>query len=125
MNQLSIIGAVIVTLALISYAIAIISEQRSSIISKKVLFFLTFGVILDITATLFMILGSTNSPFTFHGFIGYSALAAMLIDCILIWRAVNHKGLNSSTPRKLHIYSRYAFVWWIIAYITGSLLVAI
>lgn len=119
------IGAVIVTVALASYAIAIITEQRKSLINKKVLIFLTLGVILDITATTFMILGSTNSPFTFHGFIGYSALAVMLFDCILIWRRARRVGLNKVTPHSLHLYSRYAFIWWVVAYITGSLLVAL
>ena len=125
MNQLSLIGAIIVTLALTFYAIAIITEQRSSIISRKVLIFLTTGVILDIAATTFMILGSTNSPFTIHGFLGYSALAAMLTDCILTWRAARINGLNSTTPAKLHTYSKYAFSWWVIAFITGGLLVAL
>lgn len=119
------IGAIVVVFALVSYAIAIITEQRKSIITKQVLIFLTLGVILDITATTFMILGSTNSPFTLHGFIGYSALVAMLTDCILIWRKARRVGIDAKVPRKLHLFSRYAFAWWVIAFITGGLLVAL
>ena len=66
MNTLSTIGATIVTLALISYSIGIISEQVSKKIIPRVLIFITLGVVLDVTATVFMILGSTNSPFTYH-----------------------------------------------------------
>ena len=123
MKTISMIGAAIVTLALISYGIGIFSEQRKKIISRKVLVFLTAGVVLDISATICMIIGSQNTPFTLHGFLGYSALLAMLTDLVLIWRSRMRNGINSPVSRKLHLYSRYAYMWWIIAYITGSLLV--
>lgn len=125
MKIISMIGAAIVTLALVSYGIGIVEEQRRKIISRKVLIFLTSGVILDITATICMIIGSQNTPFTLHGFLGYSALTGMLVDLILIWRLKIKNGLNSSVSRNLHIYSRYAYLWWIVAYITGSLLVMV
>jgi len=70
-----------------------------------------------------MILGSTNSPFTLHGFLGYSALLAMLIDVIMIWSFYKRNGSKIEVPRKLHRYTLYAYSWWVIAYITGSLLV--
>jgi len=122
MNTLSIIGATIVTLALISYSIGIISEQLKRKIIPRVLIFITLGVILDVTATVFMILGSKNSPFTAHGFIGYSALFVMLIELIRIWKTYNSSGMNAEVPRGLHLYSRVAYVWWVVAYITGSLI---
>ena len=122
MNTLSIIGATIVTLALISYSIGIISEQFKKKIIPRVLIFITLGVILDITATAFMILGSKNSPYTIHGFIGYSALFLMLIELVRIWRSYNKLGMGADVPKGVHLYSRYAYIWWVIAYITGSLI---
>ena len=122
MNTLSIIGAIIVTLALISYSIGIITEQLKKQLIPRVLIFLTAGVILDITATAFMILGSRNSPFTIHGIIGYSALLVMVIELIRIWRLYSNAGINVPVPSGLHQYSRYAYAWWVIAYITGSLI---
>ena len=122
MNALSITGATIVTLALISYSIGIISEQVKRKIIPRVLIFITLGVVLDVTATIFMILGSKNSPFTIHGFVGYSALFVMLIEVVKIWRTYNKSGINTEVPKGLHIYSRYAYIWWVIAYITGSLI---
>jgi hypothetical protein len=113
-----------VTFALLSYTIGIITEQRKRRITKVVLAFLTIGVTLDITATACMIIGSENSPFTPHGILGYSSLAAMLMDTILIWRFRLSQGPNSSVPRWLHLYSRIAYSWWVLAYITGGLLVA-
>ena len=125
MNSLLIAGSVIVTIALIFYSIGILTEQIKRVISSNVLVFVTLGIVFDITATIFMIAGSPNSPFTFHGFLGYSALAVMLIDVILIWNLKHKRGINTAVPGKLHIYSRYAYIWWVIAYITGGLLVMI
>ena len=122
MNALSFTGATIVTLALISYGIGIISEQVKRKIIPRVLIFITLGVVLDITATIFMILGSKNSPFTLHGFIGYSALVVMMIELVKIWRAYNKSGMRSDVPKGLHLYSRYAYIWWVIAYISGTLI---
>jgi len=122
MNTLSIIGATIVTLALISYSIGIITEQVKKKLIPRVLIFITLGVILDITATAFMILGSKNSPFTPHGFIGYSALFLMLIELVRIWQTYNKLGMNADVPKGVHLYSRYAYIWWVVAYITGSLI---
>jgi len=122
MNTLSIIGATIVTLALISYSIGIITEQVKKTLIPRVLIFINLGVVLDITATVFMILGSKNSPFTPHGFIGYSALFLMLIELVRIWKTYNKLGMNAEVPRGVHLYSRYAYIWWVVAYITGSLI---
>ncbi len=125
MNQYSMIGAGIVIFALLSYSLSIITEQRKKLITPFVLRFLTIGIVLDITATTFMIIGTSNSAFTLHGVLGYSSLAGMLIDTVLIWRF--HKASNPGTivPKGLHLYSRYAYGWWVIAFITGLMLVVL
>lgn len=125
MNILLQTGTIIVFFALISYSIGVITEQRSKILSQKALLFLTMGVLLDIIATTFMILGSSKGGFTLHGFIGYSSLLGMLIDTILWWRLRIKSGVNSEIPKAIHLYSRYAYIWWVLAFITGGLLVAI
>ncbi|HPG33026.1 MAG TPA: hypothetical protein PLM34_04180 [Lentimicrobium sp.] len=125
MNPILTAGVIIVNLALVFYSVAIITEQRRKIVTPFVLTFLTAGVILDITATACMIIGSANSFITFHGVIGYLALAAMLIDAILLWKLkLSAKGPVQVTS-KLHRYSRYAYIWWVIAYITGAVIVAL
>ncbi len=124
MKTILVVGSVIVTFALLSYTIGVITEQRKRVITNIVLAFLTIGVTLDITATACMIIGSENSPFTPHGILGYSSLAAMLTDTILIWRFRLANGASSPVPRWLHLYSRIAYSWWVLAYITGGLLVA-
>ena len=86
MKPLAMFAASVVTLALISYSIAILTEQRKKLVINRVLIFLTMGVVLDISATIMMIIVSENSPFTIHGILGYSSLTLMLIDAILLWR---------------------------------------
>ena len=125
MNPVLAAGTKIVFLALFSYTAFIILEQRKQLITKKVLFFLTLGLILDITATMLMIAGSSSSLFTLHGFIGYSALAVMFAETILIWRFYIVKPEQTKVTKILHQYSRYAYMWWVIAFITGVILVAI
>jgi hypothetical protein len=125
MNPLALTGVIIVQSALVCYSIAIITEQRKHIITRSVLTFLTLGVLLDITATAFMILGSSNGPFTLHGILGYSSLAGMFTDAILVWRFYRKHPAGTKVTHGIHRYSLGAYLWWIAAYITGALLVAL
>jgi len=123
MSHYSMIGAGIVIFALLSYSLSIITEQRKRLVTPFVLRFLTIGIVLDVTATIFMIIGSKSSAFTLHGILGYSSLAGMLIDTILIWRFYLGSTPETLVPAKLHMYSRLAYGWWVIAFITGLMLV--
>ena len=125
MKVFSIIGSVVVTLALISYSIGFFKEQRRRQITPDVLLHFTIGVILDISATILMILGSTQGGVTFHGFIGYSSLLGMTIDTLLLWRYKPRNGAVQTANKILNIYTRCAYIWWVAAYITGALLVAL
>ena len=125
MKPVLLAGTIIVNFALISYSIAIITEQRKKVVNNTVLSFLTVGVLFDIVATVCMIIGSESSPFTLHGIMGYSSLTGMLIDCILIWRFRLRHGPAVLVNRRLHMYSRLAYFWWVLAYITGAILIAI
>ena len=124
MNPLSKTGATIVVFALLAYTVAVAGEQRRRRLAPQVLAFLTIGVLLDVTATIFMILGSSKGAFTLHGLLGYSSLAAMIIDTLLVWRLASAAGPNAAVPRGLHLYTRLAYLWWVAAFITGGLLVA-
>ena len=123
MLPLAKIAATVVTLALISYSVAILTEQKKRKVINLVLIFLTLGVMLDIGATTMMIIVSENSPFTIHGILGYSSLTLMVIDAILLWRFRMKKGAAEKVSRPIHLYSRIAYIWWVAAYITGTLMV--
>lgn len=119
MNPTIVKAVIVVTFALLFYSIGVITEQRKKSITKFVLAFLTLGVVLDITSTVLMIMGS--SGITYHGFIGWSALSVMLIDAILIWRYWL-KNKSAAVSRGLNLYTRYAYGWWVVAYIAGAII---
>jgi len=125
MKIYSMIGSLVVTLALVFYSIGFAKEQRRKVVNSPILLFFTLGVLLDITATVLMILGSSNGMLTLHGFIGYSALLGMCIDAYLLWRHNLKNGPTVSVSRKLNIYSRIVYIWWVSAFITGGVLAAL
>ena len=123
MKPILMVGSTVVTLALIFYSIAIITEQRKKIVNNFILTFLVIGVVFDICATAMMVIGSSQSGITIHGLLGYSALAVMLIDAILLVRLKSKEGDGVEVPKSLHLYSRIAYSWWVVAFITGTVLV--
>ena len=98
MNPILITGTIIVTFALLFYSISVITEQRKKTLTSFVLTTRTIGVVLDVTATAFMIAGSRKIPFTFHGLLGYSALAGMLVDTVLAWRFAKSQKQQAVSP---------------------------
>jgi hypothetical protein len=124
MKTASMIGSMIVTIALIFYSVGFAKGNRKKLVNSQVLFFYSIGVSLDITATIFMIIGSSKGLLTLHGIIGYSALLGMLTDTIFLWTHKIKKGTELKVSRFVQLYSRVTYSWWIVAYITGGLLVA-
>jgi hypothetical protein len=122
MKPITIFAVTVVNLALIAYGVGIVTEQRTKRVTARALFWLRLGVVLDIVATSAMILGSSSGPFTAHGFVGYSALAVMMSETALAWRHRSQRG-DAYVPGWLHVYSRFAYGWWVVAYFTGAWLV--
>ena len=122
MSPILIAGTIIVNLALVFYSVGIFIEQRRRRVTRVVVGFLTAGVVFDVVATGFMIAGSSSGPFTAHGLLGFSSLAAMLLETGFAWRHRLRHG-EDEVPVWLHRYSRVAYSWWIVAYITGAILV--
>ncbi len=125
MKVVSMIGAMIVTFALTFYTIGFLKERKLKLVTSKVLLFYTLGISLDITATVLMIIGSSKGMLTLHGFIGYSSLLGMLADTYLLWKYNLNNGAEREVSRGLHLYSRIAYTWWVMAYITGGMLVMV
>jgi hypothetical protein len=125
MNPLLKTGAAIVAFAFVSYTVAVVDEQRRRRIAPHALGLLTLGVLLDVTATIFMILGSSKDPFTLHGLLGYSSLVAMIVATVLMWRLAAHAGVGAPVPRGLHLFTRAAYFWWATVFAIEGLLAAI
>lgn len=123
MSLLAITGAFIITLSLLMYGIGSIFIQRFGLITKTSIGFLVFGLIFDIVATILMIAGSCNSAFTLHGILGYSAFFMMLAYVIFVIRLYLKNGGEVIIDKKIEIYTKIAYGFWVIAYFTGSLIV--
>ncbi len=123
MDPLLLVGTRIVILALIAYSVAGYLLYKKKTAANIVLFFQSTGLFFDIAATALMILGSTNTPFSVHGFLGYSALIGMVIETTKLWRFRSKNGKEYPVSLGFHLYSKLALFWWVTAFVVGALLV--
>ena len=119
MPKITIAGIVFVHIALILYTLFIIFESRKQKTTKSVLVLITLAVIFDIIATACMMIGTTRTYFTFHGIMGYAGLLLMLVDASLLWKYKLRYGIENLISKSLNIFSKIAYIWWLIAYFTG------
>jgi len=119
MAKVTIAGIFFVFIALILYTLFIIYENRNKKTTKSVLIFITLAVIFDITATTCMMIGTTRTYFTFHGILGYIGLLLMITDAFLLWKFKLKYGAEILISKSLSSFSKIAYSWWIIAFITG------
>lgn len=122
MDPIRLAAVLTVTVALALYTLGTVKQQRSRRSTAAVRGLLTSGVIFDVTATILMIIASESTSITLHGVLGYSALAFMATDTILMWRHARLHGAAEVSSR-LHMYSRVAYAYWGIAFVTGAILV--
>ncbi|MCY1722203.1 hypothetical protein OU798_17750 [Prolixibacteraceae bacterium Z1-6] len=123
MNPLAIVGAFIITFSLLAYGIGSISLIRFKIVGSIVLIFLSLGLVFDMAAIALMIVGARETSFTLHGLLGYSAYLVMLVASIGVWRVYFKHGIDSRITKPLLRYTKFAYLWWVIAYFTGSLII--
>jgi hypothetical protein len=121
MNTFLFAGMIAVTAALIFYSIFILQKKKNAFLNVRICTILSFGVIFDITGTILMIIGSKKIPLTVHGIIGYTALAGMIIETLLMWRYLL-KYKNREIRKSLNMYTLIAYSWWLIAYFAGGAL---
>ena len=123
MNPLAIIGAFVITLSFLAYGIGSISLVRFKIVGRIVLTFISLGVLLDLIAILLMMKGSTGSPFTLHGFLGGIAFSVMFVEMVWCWNMYFTYGLDVKAGKPHIIYTKVAYLFWVLAYFTGSILI--
>lgn len=125
MNNTLIAGTIVVNLALVFYSISFIVFSRSRRLSRKLLTIFSLGLFFDVLATTLMIVGSTNSPFTLHGFIGYSALLTMFVEGYLLWNFYFKNGFSVVESVAIKRYTVFSYIWWVCAYISGAIIAMI
>ena len=123
MKPYTMLAVTIVTLALIFYTVGTVAQQRARRITAIVLGFLTVGLLFDVVASVFMILGS-GKIISLHGLLGYSALAGMLVEVVVVWRWRNRQG-EAPISGGMASYSKLAYGYWVLAFVSGGLLVGL
>jgi len=123
MNPISVVGAFIITLSFLAYGIGSITLLRFKKVSSIVLIYLTLGICLDFIGIVFMTIGRSGKFIRFHGYLGYFAFLLMLISTIGMWWNFFKFGKNAQIRKKFVYYSRFAYLFWLIAYFTGSIIV--
>ncbi len=121
MQTVTIVGIFFVHIALILYTLFIINENKQKKATKSVLNYITLAVIFDIAATTCMMIGTTRTYFTFHGILGYVGLLLMVTDAFLLWKFRLKNGAEILISKSLNSFSRIAYIWWLVAFITGVL----
>ena len=119
MAEITKVGIFFVHFALIFYTLFIIYEGKDRRVTTRVILFITFAVLFDITATACMMIGTTRTYFTFHGILGYIGLLLMIIDFILLLKFRIKYGSETAITETLNKYSKIAYYWWLVAFITG------
>ncbi len=118
MNSFIVAGVIIVNLALISYSVFFFMKKKPYVTPQGI-FFLISGVALDACSTALMIIGSSKAAITTHGLLGYSALAGMILESLVV--SVYYRN-KKRTTRELIILTRIVFPWWVLVYIAGILM---
>lgn len=93
--------------------------KKEPYITAQGIFFLISGVTLDACSTILMIMGSSKPAITAHGLMGYSALAGMVLESLIVTISYRNK---KQTARALIILTRVVFPWWVMVYIAGILM---
>ncbi len=123
MNPVRIAAVATVTAALVLYGVGTFRERRAGRATAGVRGFLSAGLACDVLATLLMIVATGGLSLTLHGLLGYSALALMTVDVVLLrghWRAHGDAPLPAGKRR----YATLAYAYWVFAYVAGAALVA-
>ena len=122
MSFVILAGVVLIHIAAVLYTIFIIKEFKHKRAVHGVTRFITAAVIFDIAATSCMMIGTTETYFTLHGILGYTALTIMVIDAILIWRHRARHGSEVPFSKALHRVSLYGYMLWVAAFLSGEMI---
>ncbi|HNW96995.1 MAG TPA: hypothetical protein PKK00_01125 [Bacteroidales bacterium] len=123
MNPILLTGISVVNIALVFYTTAFIIARRKKIISKLFFSILLIAVSFDITATTLMIIGSSKGPLTLHGIIGYTSLGAMIFEAITFYLLIKKNDFGKIFSNKSLKVFTFIFIYWVLAYITGAILI--
>jgi len=103
--------------ALVLYTIAIMSHKRIGHLKLWMLLVFGVGLLADISGTIFLcVLHSSEWEWNLHSISGFAALVIMALHFVWALLAVTRKD---SFEEKFNKYSVYAWLLWLVAFISG------
>lgn len=123
MQPISIIGAFLITFALLLFGYGINLLQRFKLVSRGVLWFVFGGLVLDGAAIICMIEDLSDISLTIHGLIGFAAFLTMAVDFGWLLCFYKKRGVETRISKALFWYSSVALGWWVLAYLIGIILI--
>ncbi|MBL7013602.1 MAG: hypothetical protein ISR83_04215 [Candidatus Marinimicrobia bacterium] len=118
MKLLILVGAILITVALVLYTKAMFGILKTKIITKKQLFVLSVGFLSEIVAVACMGAVSTKSIFSAHSLLGYAGALFMLAAIVWGWKTSSNDDEWEATILQYNFY-RFVYIFWVISYITG------
>lgn len=110
------IGALLATTALVLYLIGILMTAITGKVKTRNVVLQTAGVVCDAIATICMMIQAGGLiPADFHGWIGYTALALMVVDLVFVLR---HKK-DGIAPTAMRVFALVTMAFWIVSYCLG------
>lgn len=122
MDLHAVVGAFIITLAFFAYGIGSVTLERFRLIGSVVLIFLSLGVLFEVIAILLMAVGGKSTINPLHMIIGSGAFLLMLVNTIWAWFTYFKSGIDAPVKRSLLFYTKFAYLLWVIAYLSGIVL---
>lgn len=110
------IGALLATTALVLYLVGTLMTAITGTVKTRTVVLQGVGVVCDAIATVCMMIQAGGLiPADFHGWIGYTALALMVLDLVMV---VRHKQ-GGIAPTAMRVFSLVIMGFWIVSYCLG------
>ncbi len=120
MKPIIMVGTATITLSLVLYSMGMIPALKNRLITKKITWFLTIGLVSELIAVSCMAIGSTQPITTPHGLIGLAGIIIMISIVLFSWKSILSNKHDYLLDEKAHIYYKSAYIIWVIAYFTGA-----
>jgi len=117
MSPLILIGAVLMTSALVLYSIGIITLLVRGRVRRSNVIMLACASCCDISGTILMIVTAGSFlPNGWHGVFGYCALGLMLVNLVLVFFYLSRDKM----PTKMKVFDICVYIIWLCSYFMGA-----
>lgn len=122
MDPIILVISFIMTLAFLAFGVGSVTLERFKIIGTMVLVFFSIGFLFNAASVLLMILLLPTSLLSANGLIMFCSFSIMLVNTVWAWAAYLKKGIDSKVTRAMVLYTKIAYLVWVLNYLWGIVL---